>query len=132
MQIYELAELEMNRDMDLARELLLFIESQPKCDGSHWVQFEPEHFAVLGKSAGEIRYHLSLLIEAGFIRGQHFGSGLPLVSKLTWQGHEFLDNIRDQDIWTKVKKRIEGLPSVALSVVVEIAKAEIKSKLGLP
>ena len=122
----------MKRDMDLARDLLLYIESQPQCNGSHWIQFTPDSFAACGKSPEEIRYHLSLLVEAGFIRGQHFGGGLPLVSKLTWQGHEFLDNIRDQSIWAKTKERIRGVSSVALSVVAEIAKAEIKSKLGLP
>ena len=58
-------------------------------------------------------------------------SGIPAISKLTWQGHEFLDNIKDPGIWGKTKKRVEGLPSVALKVVAAIAEAEVKKHLGL-
>jgi hypothetical protein len=57
---------------------------------------------------------------------------MPEVSMLTWQGHEFLDDIKDHGIWAKTKERIHGLPGIALSIVGEIAKAEIRTKLGLP
>jgi len=53
------------------------------------------------------------------------------VSRLTWDGHEFLANIQNQDVWSRTKQKIEGLPGIALSVVAEIAKTEIKKKLGL-
>jgi hypothetical protein len=131
MQIFKIAEIEMTRDMDLIRDLLLFIENNPKCDGSGWIQFSESDFSPLAKSPQEIRYHLFLLIEAGFLRGQAFGGQFPLISKLTWNGHEFLDDVRDQGIWIKTKERIQGLGGVALSVVAEIAKAEIKARLGL-
>jgi hypothetical protein len=52
-------------------------------------------------------------------------------SKLTWKGHEFVDTIRDAGIWNKVKERLKGLPSVALSVVAEIAIAEAEKHLHL-
>jgi len=43
-----------------------------------------------------------------------------------------LDDIRDPDIWQKTKERAKGLISVGLTLIWEIAKAEIKTKLGLP
>jgi hypothetical protein len=43
-----------------------------------------------------------------------------------------VDNVKDSGIWEQVKTRVGGLPGVALAVVVEIAKAEIKKRLGLP
>lgn len=55
-----------------------------------------------------------------------------IVTALTWKGHEFLDDIRDPDIWQKTKERAGSLASVGIAFVWEIAKAEIKTKLGLP
>jgi Hypothetical protein (DUF2513) len=71
-----------------------------------------------------------LVIEAGFVKG-NTSIGMPMISKLTWQGHEFLDNVKDHDIWSKTKERVKGLPGVAITVVAEIAKAEIMKRLGL-
>jgi len=51
---------------------------------------------------------------------------------MTWNGHEFLDDIKDTGVWESTKARIAGLPGVAIAVIAEIAKAEIKKKLGLP
>jgi len=55
-----------------------------------------------------------------------------VLNKLTWEGHEFLDDIRDQGIWNKTKERLKDIPSASIPVIVEIAKAEIKKRLGLP
>jgi hypothetical protein len=121
----------MERDMDLIRHLLLFVANDPRFDGLSMLSPEiPSDFGVDHYSLDQVTYHIGLLIEAGFLKGA-VGPVVPYVSRLTWQGHEFLDDIRDQTIWVKTKERIHGLSSVALSVVSEIAKAEIKKKLGL-
>ncbi len=117
--------------MDYIRELLLQIEEDPRFDGNSWFTFtETDEFGS-GHSTEELGYHLAMLVEAGFVRGQ-LGFGMPAISKLTWEGHEFLDDIRDVGIWSKTKERMSGLTSVSLAVIGEIAKAEIKKKLGLP
>jgi hypothetical protein len=115
--------------MDYVRDLLLTIEDDPRFDGSAWFELAPDEEDT--HSPEEMVYHLVMLVEAGFVKGQ-LGFGTPSISKLTWQGHEFLDDIRDVGIWSKTKERISGLTSVSLAVVAEIAKAEIKKKLGLP
>ena len=129
MQVYERKYIEMTRDMDLIRAVLLAIEGNPACDGRHWVTLDPGQFKP--HAIDEINYHVQLLIEARFVEG-NVGPVVPTISKLTWRGHEFLDNTRDQDIWSKTKERIKGLASVALSVAAEIAQAEVKKRLGLP
>jgi len=62
------------------------------------------------------------------------------VSSLTWEGHEFLDKIRDETIWSKTKDAIskKGLPmvidvvkDVASAIIDEMTKAVIHS-LTLP
>jgi hypothetical protein len=137
MQIVEIRSSVVQRDMDLIRTLLLRIDADPMCDGMHWLLPDKSSdlggLDISGHSFDEVAYHLNLLIEAGFLKGRPpiDPMSMPVLSRLTWQGHEFLDDIRDESIWTKTKERLKGLPSVALSVVMQIAEAEIKKKLGL-
>jgi len=124
----------MERSMDLIRDLLLGIEANPHLDGNARFLFEsPEEFGLRKDtySLEQIAYHLRLLIEAHYVDGST-QTTMPIVRRLTWQGHEFLDNIRDNGVWGNTKKRLAGLPSVALGIVAEIAKAEIKKHIGLP
>jgi len=122
----------MERDMDLVRDLLLHIEGDPQYDGQRWLRPEiPSEMGSPHHSIEEIAYHLNLLVEAGYLRGMTVLSGMPAISRMTWQGHEFLDNIRDEDVWSKTKERIKGLSGIALGVVAQIAEAEIKKRLGL-
>ncbi len=131
-ELYKCESIEMNRDMDLVRELLIAIADGPRFDGTRCLTpTKPEDFGITNHSREEVYYHLTMLIEAGFIKGK-VGLGVPGISKLTWEGHEFLDNVKDTSVWESTKARVAGLPGVAIAVIAEIAKAEIKKKLGLP
>jgi hypothetical protein len=130
--ILEVEESTVQRDMDLVRDLLLNIEADRRFDGTHWHRISAAKDLGIGEySDEEVGYHVNLLIEAGFLRGRGGMETIPPISKLTWQGHEFIDNIRDVSIWEKTKARLHGIPSVALTVVASIAEAEIKKRLGL-
>jgi hypothetical protein len=119
----------VERDMDLIRELLLRIAANPDLNGTHLYAFSPaDNFG--DHSVEEINYHVDLLFEAGFIEGNP-KSDVPMVSKLTWKGHEFVDNVRDSGVWSSVKERIKGLPSVGITVIGELALAEVKKRLHL-
>lgn len=136
-EFYECESAQMKRDMDLVRDLLLGIERDPQFDGTRMLSpTKPKDLGITNHSMEEVSYHLAMLVEAGFVSGKatglRIGTNIPVISKLTWQGHEFLDDIRDPDIWTKTMERTKGLTSVGLAFVWEIAKAEIKTKLHLP
>lgn len=75
-------------------------------------------------------YHADLLIESGMLKG-NVGGEMPMVSRLTWNGHEFLDSIRNPEIWERVKERLTGFGTVGLTLVWELAKAELRKKLKL-
>ena len=135
MQVTRVSNTEMKRDMDLIRDLLIGIEADPRLDGAHWIKPDTQDtlgiIGVSDHSTKEVAYHLEMLIDAGLVAGKAGLEEMPIISKLTWQGHEFLDNIRDSGIWGKTKERLRGLPSVAFSIVVELAKAEARKHLGL-
>ncbi len=119
--------------MDLIREVLLRIEGDPMLDGAHSsYAFEESDFP--GHSAEEIAYHINLLLEDGFLNAPDptFQTPALAVARLTSAGHDFLDNIRNEDIWCKTKAKFKGLGGVGLAVIAAIAEAEVKKYLGLP
>jgi len=88
----------MKRDFELLRELLLDIEG----DVVDISSYSKEH----------ILYHKALLLEAGLADGPkpHYSSRefseIPdrvIIRRLTWEGHNFIDAIRDEGRWQKSK-----------------------------
>jgi hypothetical protein len=126
--VYESPKVEMQRDMDLIRDLLILMEDDQRLDGTQWLEVKQADFP--SQPLENVAYHVRLLVEAGFVRG-NIGGDMPAVSRLTWEGHEFLDNIKDVGVWEKTKERLQGIPGVALTVVAALAEAEIKKRLGL-
>ena len=108
----------MKRDMDLIRQQLLMIESSD----SRYMTFND-----CGYQSLEFYYNLDLLISAGMVEGKmnylNRGRAAPVVSGLTWEGHEFLDAIRPDSIWAKTKEHIKekGLQSVPIELVMTTA-----------
>lgn len=51
-----------------------------------------------------IAYNLGLAIDAGFVNGREAGGGSFLLEGLTWSGHDFLDSVRDDEIWRRTKE----------------------------
>ena len=115
----------MQRDMDLVRELLLQIEADPSLDGLRF-----KCLSVENRDQREVAYIVTMLIENGFVTGQTAMED-PLVSGLSWKGHELLNDIRDPAIWKNVKENSKQLASVSIAFMWEMAKAEIRKRVGL-
>lgn len=121
----------MRRDMDLIRELLLKLEAISMTPGSvvHMMP-DDEEIRVDGVAPGAIEYHAKLLLEAGLIdsgtsramRGITFRS-------LTWAGHDFLDAIRDPEIWAKTKKGAAAAGGFTMDLLRDLAKGFIKRQV---
>ncbi len=115
--------------MELVRNILLWGESEASLNGDNI--FVTNGLTFEGYSKEEIHYNVNLMIEAGLLVGKRHPV-LTVIKDVTWVGHETLANIRDQGVWNETKKRMQDLPSAALSVLVEIAKSEVKKHLHLP
>jgi hypothetical protein len=123
----------MKRDLDLIRQILLHIESGPEYDGSREFYYTaPEEMGLTDCMPEEFVCHCTLLIEGGYIDGAATAVSQVVVRRLTLEGHDFLDDIRDPSIWKQVKARLGTLPGVAISIVAELAQSEVKKRLGLP
>lgn len=102
----------MKRDMDLVREILLEIEKQ-------YVSTAIYNLEIEGYDMTTVAYHCKILYEAGFVstyKAEYAGNELWSfgVGSLTWDGNDYLDNVRDNSIWRKTKDVItkKGLPLV--------------------
>ena len=116
----------MKRDMDLVRTILLAIEERPNDSRMQPLQIENAEPAI-------VFGHVELLHEAGLIQGRDvtpqgtpFRKIVPL--RLTWAGHEFLDAVRRDAVWQKVKAQGNDLP---FTVIKELAVVELRTSLGL-
>jgi hypothetical protein len=120
----------MQRNMDLVREILL------RAEGSDYHTLKsadfPEHDEVtvarhfeLMQDAGLVEANLLNLLEAGgVVRGT--------VVRLTWDGHEFLDSARNDEIWSRTKNIVRDKGgSVSFEVLKSILTKVAMSFFGL-
>lgn len=113
----------MKRDMDLIRSILLAIEES---DASNL----ESAFEALDCSNEVFQYHLGLLIDAGLIRAHevsHMTGTDYTPTGLTWEGHEFLDDVRDESVWNKTKEVVRSQSgTVSVAILQEVAKEVVK------
>jgi len=119
----------MKLDWELIREILLKLEELPAEEG----QLMPQTFQPF-YDWEKVSYHIKLLWQAGLIEaGTIKALGMPTIyyaKSLTWDGHEFLNSIRNPSVWNKVKERAREIGiSLTLDIAKEISKAVIHSLL---
>lgn len=107
----------MKRDWDQIRRILIKLE----------------------ESVGEIRasdfddpeevvdYHMNLLIEAGLVEGRCVVTRSQVrscrIERMSWNGHELLDTMRNQSMWNRIKESAmdKGI-SLSFEVIMSLAK----------
>jgi hypothetical protein len=121
----------MKRDMDIVRELLLRIEA---------VNMPAGHPALLtvtsddlvrpGDDQNSIAEHVRLLVDAGFVKPTRLsGPEFFGVSGLTWRGHDFLDAIRDPEIWRQTKDGATKAGGFTVEILGDLAKGLLKTQI---
>ena len=121
----------MKMDPDLMRKILKAYETLP--EERVW-----EEISILGCKQSGIRYHEKLLADRKFIEIESEGNVaddhttiIPI--RLTFAGHEFLEQARNDTNWNKAKSIIveKGLP-MTIDVLSSILGKIIAQALGLP
>jgi predicted transcriptional regulator len=115
----------MKRDMDLIRQILFAIEKQPFTGRRVTLD-------INGYSNDMVSYHIILLHEAGLIDAVNFSSKEGpryFPTRLTWQGHEFLEAIKDDTRWNKVKSIMEKAGGFAYEIAKVVAIDLMKNQI---
>lgn len=123
----------MKLDKDLVREILLAIEeSEHDPDDSIEVTVE-------GRDPRQVSYHLMLLHEAGFVLAEDLISTDDELAwgarRLTYAGHEFLDTVRDGEVWRRTKEGAGKVGGGGLKLLLDLGKAYgkqvVQERLGV-
>lgn len=120
----------MTRDPDLIRGILLMLEEHPAP-----TMPQKEFHASYEDRRLEFSGHVSLLRDAGFVEPVPYGTNPFHAWRLTWNGHEFLENTRNPEIWDQTKSGAAKLGTFSITVLSELAIGFVKAKaasLGLP
>lgn len=114
--------------MELCRLILFKIEEEYKSTALFNID-------ITGYDKEEIAYHCNLLFDAGLIstyKPNYVDNGLYAfsVGSLTWEGHDFLDKIREDNVWNNTKKKIkENMLPMTLDVVKSVAASIVSTML---
>ena len=117
----------MKRNWDVIRKIMIKLEAIPTESG----QLESDD--IHGVDNETAFYHMRMMIEAGLAVGdcpETLGECEGYLLRLTWDGHEFLDSIRRDAVWNKIKETAKK-KSIDLSVytIKTAAKAIISNLL---
>lgn len=115
----------MRRDSDLIRAILLAIEKDDRCE----VLRLPD---IDGFDDEAVHFHARLLVEKGFLKTyfpDRTGRQPWVCIRLTWEGYDFLDNIRDPLIWRSVKHAAGKVGSWSIDTLAVIAKTMLVARL---
>ena len=107
----------MKRDVDLIRQIMLQAEqTNEKINVG-------AKFKVKGYDDVLVAKHIELLVEAGLLKARLNRTDIDgvvgaYVERLTWDGHEFLDAARNENVWNKTKVIIkEKVGTVSFEVL---------------
>jgi|SRR5690554_5653061 len=124
----------MKRDMELVREILLFLEDESR---EYYDDKETGAYKLIpidGYTREEVEYHLMIMLDGGLITGE-----LPRADdeytthrfvRLDWNSHDFIQTFRDDTVWNKAKSHLKDkgfqIANVPMDVLIELGKSYIK------
>lgn len=120
----------MKRDMDLARKILFAIEKSAD-DTRSSIRLPEREYATL-----HLSHHIRLLKEAGFIHAVEAFHSLSATTawvphSLTWQGYDFLNLVRDEEVWKAIKAEQVRLGNeLPTELIVEFASSLMRNKIN--
>lgn len=124
----------MKRDMDIVREILLAVEDGFQAFGGSKVAEIEGRFPWPAQIVHE---HLHLMLEAGLLEklGESRHAKLLHIRGLTWEGHDFLDTVRDPDVWKRTKEGASRMGGWTFGLLKDLGTAYLKhvakERLGL-
>ena len=125
----------MKLNQDCVRSVMLFIENKSTfgsfLDLNDFLKAEE----LKNYKDEEIKYTLAKLSETNYLnkKVQFINNEIAEFStgSLTWEGHKFLDTIRDNKVWSKTKEITNKFASVSISMVEDIASQVITNLITI-
>ena len=119
----------MKRDMELVRKILIALNE-------HEHGFAPQPFEVEGYTDNHLGYHCLLLSEAGLIEAAKTTSisadspsAIPI--RLTWEGHEFIEDATNDNVWRQTKETVGKIGDASFSVWASVLSQVVIQNLSI-
>lgn len=112
----------MKLNHECVRDLLLYIEENLNYND----ELEVNNLKLNNYSVEELLYTSQKLAEAGYINCDnsiYIDDEYPIVfiNSISYKGHQFLDTVRDNQVWTNTKKVLSFLKSASIEITSETA-----------
>lgn len=129
----------MKLNQECIRDLLLVVEDTLELNSS-MIALELTKLPKTKKySNDDLAYTVQKLEEAKYLKisKQYFPDPLEslVIEDITWEGHKFLDTIRDDAVWKQTKSIVSKFSSVSVSIVENVASKVltnlIEKQMGL-
>lgn len=128
----------MELNKDCVRDVLLSCEELLKMDEDGYMNslsHEELGQALSNYKIEDIIYTVVKLEEAGFLDvkvTRAFGNIIVdmTIKDITFNGHEFLNDIRDDDNWKKVKEIAKSVGAFSINMIAQIAVAVIQTNIN--
>ena len=122
----------MRLNLDCTRDILLFVEENTGY--KKYVKFPEvsEEYELLSNKYGSdvVMYHLEQCQKSKLIETTSKDlSGNVYVKDLTPEGHSFIANIRENNVWEKTKKQAKKIGSTSLDVIIKVASSIISEAI---
>lgn len=121
----------MKLDINCVRDVLLYLEENSTYENT--IQLNDLHQTLSDYDDDIITYAVDKLAEANYINAKRAafldGSVEFLIFSISYEGHKFLDNVRDDNVWETTKKKINKVSSVSLDILSQVASSVITSLL---
>lgn len=127
----------MKLNLDCMRDILIEME---KSEYGEPLYPSRIYKALPQYSEDEINYSIVKMKEAGFIKAatqsrMEYDTVVVRLDDITYQGHQFLADVRSDTIWNKTKSILNEIGSTSISSVIQVASGVIQTiisnKLGL-
>ncbi|MER7786455.1 DUF2513 domain-containing protein [Pseudomonas sivasensis] len=116
----------MKRNFDCVKDILLDLEEQDKFHKTRTIEATDKY------SKEEIFYHYTLLKQAGLINAGKIYYDIPFMANLTWEGHNFLDDAKNQTVWEKTKEIVKTKGgSISFDIFAEVLKKTALSHFNM-
>ena len=122
----------MKRDIDLIRKILEEVEIFPHYGREISISSDNSvPLNIEGYDHEIIDYHVKLLCEARLLE-RFPGNYYPYsIMGLTWEGHEFLDLMKQDSVWNRAKSAMKETGGMAFEVLLKVlVETATKTALG--
>ena len=97
----------MERNWDLIREILRILAEKSPDDYGNWLFYKYFIEKLPSYHENIVKYHLKMMIEAGFVAGKECSTGAGedyVITEMTYYGQDLWAMIKEKNLWEEIKE----------------------------